>query len=195
MLDLFIVFFYLTSCKEMVKFPPKTDPDYDHWVMAMPNARNNLTAKSKIYICAMHFEGEWKSIKGGTRPVNPPSIFPGVSKSCFKQVLSKPRITAATALHREMKQKEVKVEMDKIKSFENFVKNIHSHVSKHFQFKRHDKDFTISTTDNLGRKVTKFLHFREVDSSFGFLQLICAEKDGIEVPFTLFDIQKKTYNP
>ena len=132
----------------MVKFPPTTDADYERWVMAMPNARNNLTAKSTIYICATHFEGEWKSIKGGTRPVNPPSIFPGVSKSCFKQVLSKPRITAATALHREMKQKEVKAEMDKIKSFENFVKNIHSHVSKQFQCKRHDKDFTISTTDN-----------------------------------------------
>ena len=121
----------------MVKFPPKTDPDYDRWVMAMPNARTNLMAKSKIYICATHFEGEWKSIKGGTRPVNPP-IFPGVSKSCLKQVLSKPRITAATALHREIKQKEVKAEMDKIKTFDHFVKNINSHVSKCFQFKRHD---------------------------------------------------------
>ena len=63
-------------------------------------------------------------------------------------------------------------------------------MSKHFQFKKHDKDFTISSTDILGRKVTKFIHFREVDSSFGFLQLIRAEKDGIDVPFALFDIQK-----
>ena len=44
--------------------------------------------------------------------------------------------------------------------------------------------------DNLGSKVTKFIHFREAQSKFGFLLLIRAEKDGVDVPLVLFDLQK-----
>ena len=44
-------------------------------------------------------------------------------------------------------------------------------------------------TDTLGKKVVQFLHFRVVESTFGYLQLILAEKNGFEVPNNKFHFQ------
>ena len=45
----------------------------------------HLLPKKEIWVCATHFEGEWITIQGGRRPLNPPSIFPGVPKSCTQE--------------------------------------------------------------------------------------------------------------
>ena len=84
---------------KVVKFPNKdTDPDeWDRWVCAMPNEGASLENLKEIWVCRSHFDCEWKKVRGGERPVDPPSIFPGIAKSCFKQTVSKPRTTFATS--------------------------------------------------------------------------------------------------
>ena len=47
-------------------------------------------------------------------------------------------------------------------------------------------------TDSTGQKVIRFVHFRHVDSHFGFLYLVNVEKDGIVVPKKKFLLQKNS---
>ena len=51
------------------------------WIAAMPNDPKDLASRQKICLCVTHFEGEWRSIQGGRKPVNPPSIFLGEENS------------------------------------------------------------------------------------------------------------------
>ena len=44
-----------------------------------------------------HFNCEWVLVKGGKRPKEPPSKFPGVPKLVLKQVTSIPRPTSSTS--------------------------------------------------------------------------------------------------
>ena len=48
-------------------------------------------------------------------------------------------------------------------------------------------------TDNMGRKIIHHIHFRNVQSDFGFLKLMCVEKDGYEVNNSVLGIQKDGY--
>ena len=43
-------------------------------------------------------------------------------------------------------------------------------------------DLTLFRTDKMGREIVVFIHFREVVSPFGFLKLVTAEHNGMEVP-------------
>ena len=52
------------------------------------------------------------------------------------------------------------------------------------------KMISLFMTDNIGSKVVLFLNFKSIISPFGFLQLHCAEKDGMTVPKNTFDLQK-----
>ena len=61
------------------------------WISAMPNASAQLRDKEKIWLCITHFEGEWKATQGGSKPVNLPTVFSGIPKSCLKQTNNKPR--------------------------------------------------------------------------------------------------------
>ena len=88
----------------MVSFPSKDDPDFVRWIEAMPNQRNELIEQKDIWICASHFDCEYKTIRGGKRPLDPPSVFPHVPKSHFKQVVPKRRSTElATAQQRQQR--------------------------------------------------------------------------------------------
>ena len=53
-------------------------------------------------------------------------------------------------------------------------------------------DITFSTTDKFGREVIQFIHFRNVQSPFGFLFLENAEKYGYSIPKKKFDLQKNS---
>ena len=49
-------------------------------------------------------------------------------------------------------------------------------------------------TDDLGRRVVKFLDFREEISPFGFLRIMGAEKNGFDVPKVLhYSIVRQTF--
>ena len=181
----------------MVSFPPKDDDEFMRWVDSIPNSKNRLELMEetgKIYICASHFDCEYKTVKGGKRPVDPPSKFPTVPKSHFKENVLKRRSTEnAKSEQREILAQQEKEKKDKIKSFDDFAKQVRNHVHKNFIFARNDRDFTMFMTDSLGRKVTKFIHFREKKSPFGFLKLIGVEKNGYDIPKTLLDIQKNHF--
>ena len=56
----------------------------DSWIKAMPNDPHTLVNRTDIWICASHFDCRWKVVRGGKRPTEPPSIFPGIPGSCFK---------------------------------------------------------------------------------------------------------------
>ena len=86
-----------------VKFPDD-EPERSAWIAAMPNNREQLLKKKEIWVCHTHFEGPWKTV--GKRPVNAPSIFPGVLKSCVKQVQSKRRSTSCTSADARQKEQQ-----------------------------------------------------------------------------------------
>ena len=50
--------------------------------------------------------------------------------------------------------------------------------------------FFVSKTDEIGRKVVTFLHFKKVTSSFGFLFLDSVERSGMFVSKKIFPLQK-----
>ena len=63
---------------------------------------------------------------------------------------------------------------------------------KYFTTHQDDIDLTLSLTDKKGRRVKQFLHFKRVASSFGFLFLERTEKDGIEIPKRIFNLQENS---
>ena len=97
---------------KVVKFP-KDEATRQAWIDAMPNDPETLKDRKDIYICAAHFEGKWISVKGGKYPANPPSIFPGIPKSCFIQSHSSPR-QAITSEVRAKRVKQLQDDSDKI---------------------------------------------------------------------------------
>lgn len=147
------------------------------WIAAMSNMPGTLNSREKIWICVTHFEGEWKSVQGGRKPINPPSIFPGVPKSCLKQTINKPRTTKKTTADTRRKSSEVN---DKIKTFEEFCTNIKKKY-KQYSFVMREREISMFQTDLFGRKVVFFMQFSEVTSPCGFLKLVVAESNGIEV--------------
>ena len=180
---------------KVVKFPNK-DTDYaewDRWLCAMPNERASLEKLKEIWICRSHFDCEWQKVRGGERPVSPPSIFPGIPKSCFKQTVSKPRPTSATSEKRAEIETQRREEEDKIKDFDDFCQKI---CVRYPNFNiipdEGGTDIYLSRTDVRGQKVTRFLHFRSITSHFGFLYFVTGEKDGTPVPKGKFSLQKNS---
>ena len=100
------------GCRENYKGEPCTKmvSSWDEesrlrWISAMPNAPAQLREKEKIWLCITHFEGEWKATQGGSKPVNLPTVFSGIPKSCLKQTNNKPRqferSSSSAVKHRE----------------------------------------------------------------------------------------------
>lgn len=181
----------------MVSFP-KDVGEYGRWVDAMPNHREDLMEarenNEEMWICASHFDCEYKSVRGGKRPMDPPSVFPNIPKSHFKQVVPiKRRTEMASSDQRQQRIQELKEQKDKITNFDTFVKCVGKRLDKKYLTIRNEDDFTIFQTDELGTKVVKFLHFRQVLSTFGFLKLVDVQKNGFDVPKVLLDIQKNHY--
>ena len=108
----------------------------------MPNDRVQLEKLATINVCRTHFDCEWYTVQGGgVRPTLPPSIFPGVPKSCVKQTVSKTRSTkAGTAKARSAKTKKTVEDNDRITDFETFCYGIS---------KRHPKYRVIRDGENL----------------------------------------------
>lgn len=165
---------------------PTDEGERNRWIDAMPNERSSLLQLKEIYACDHHFNCEWISTRGGKRPSQPPSIFPGVSNSCLKQISSLPRTTTTSAAIRTENEKHRAEVMDKIGDFSSFCNDIHKHIARDYLIVCDSDDIYISRTDAKGRSVIHFLHLQHVKSSFGFLHLKCVEKNGKEIPKTYF---------
>ena len=137
-------------------------------------------------------EGEWVKTRGGKRPLNPPSIFPGVPKSCLKQIQSKERCTKASSAETRRENHEATNEArDQLINFKNFLKEIKRYFPL-FSFVNDGADLTLFRTDKMGREIVVFIHFQEVVSPFGFLKLVTAERNGMEVPKQFMNIPRNS---
>ena len=139
----------------------------------MPNERSSLSQLSEVHVCESHFTCDWVTARGGKRPSAPPSIYPGVPKSCLKQVSSQPRKTNATRDDRVSKLRCRSELHDKLEDFASFSRDVLKHYPK-FRVVHSGEDFYLSMTNSIGRQVIQFIHFRHVTSHFGFLHLVTA---------------------
>ena len=108
----------------VVRFPTD-EVERDRWIKSMPNAGNSLVNRKDLFICASHFDCEWVVSRGGKRPVDPPSVFPGVPKSCLKQSKVKKRSTSRTSsTTRELREKERQMQDNNMKDFASFLQQL-----------------------------------------------------------------------
>ena len=178
---------------ETTKFPTaeKEPQEREWWILACPNEPDSLRSLKNIWACKSHFT-EFTKARGGSRPSGPPTIFPGVPTSCLRQHNEERRKTSTTtAAAREKNEKQNDDKKDKIGSYDQFVKTVGKKYKK-FTVICEDDDLTLSTTDKLGRNVVQFLHFKHVQSPFGFLYLERVEKEGFEVPKKSLNLQKNS---
>ena len=133
------------------------------WITALPNDSRTLVGRKEIWICVTHFEGEWVTMRGEKRPLNPPSSFPGVTKSCLKQVQYKERqtTTCSSAEARRKSQDKANEQKDKIKDFKEFVEQMKK-LYVNFNSVSDANEFSLYQIDKLWRKVILFLHFCEL---------------------------------
>lgn len=148
----------------------------NRWIDAMPNEHSSLLHLKQIYACVHHFDCEGIIVKEGNRPSQPPSISPGVSKSCLKQVSSAPRTTTVSAETQAENERLRTEAVDKIGDFSSFCNGIQKHFSKDHHIFCDSDDIYISKTDAKRRSVVQFLHLQHMKSLFGFLHLKCVEK-------------------
>ena len=64
----------------------------------MLNNPQTLIGRKEIWICDSHFDCDWVKTRGGKRPAKPPTIFPGVPKSCMKHSKTIPKPTKCNIL-------------------------------------------------------------------------------------------------
>ena len=180
---------------QMVKFPSQIkEEEWKEWITDMPNPLESLLQQKEIYICQKHFHPDckWKKICGGKCPDEPPSIFENVPSSCLKRRKTR-RSTTSTSEVRYKKQNDRELELDKIKSFTDFVDNVQSRINEKFYLIKNENGNSLFMTDDIGSKVVLFLNFKSIISPFGFLQLHRAEKDGMHVPKTLLTYKKTMF--
>lgn len=173
-----------------VSFP--NDPDErERWIQAMPNDPASLRSLKQINICASHFNCTWKSSRGGSRPSEPPSVFSkNIPKSCLKQIPTKRRSTSLSTSEARTEKTRLNAEqLDRIADFDSFCAQFSMKFPEFKGMCRND-DFFVSKTDEIGRKVVTFLHFKKVTSSFGFLFLDSVERSGVFVSKKIFPLHK-----
>ena len=158
----------------------------------MPNAGSSLTGRRDLYVCASHFDCEWFVSRGGRRPSAPPSVFPGIAKSCLKRSQPPKRMTLLTS-GRAWQQQEKKRQMQEnnMKDFATFLQQLPKRYPD-FNVKSDKDEVYISLLNDTASKVSQFLWFRKIESPFGFLYLVRVEKDGYEIPKHHFALNKNS---
>ena len=146
---------------KVVSFPDKDEyPDeWERWIEAMPNERKTLEELKEIWVCATHFNCEWKKVRGGKRPTAPPCVFSGMPKSRLKQASSHARSTSATSEKRAQNDAERAELFNRIKDFKSFCKEIGDRYRQFNVIYNDGDDLYLSMTDPTGQKVIRFVHF------------------------------------
>jgi hypothetical protein len=176
---------------QVVRFPTE-EAERDRWIKAMPNDGSSLTGRRDLYECASHFDCEWVVSRGGRRPTDPPSIFPGVAKSCLKQSQPKKRttlLTSSAARQREEIQRQM--QENNMTNFETFIQQLPKRYP-HFIINNDGDEVYMTLLNDTASKVIQFLWFRKVESPFGFLYVVRVEKDSYEIPKHNFTLNKNS---
>ena len=111
---------------KVIAFPTE-DSEKERWMMAMPNVIKSLRGLKQNYVYEKHFRDgcEWKTVRGGRRPMEPPSVFSEVANSSLKQVIPVRRATTrSSADERAAKVKKAVEANDTIKDFDDFVSKL-----------------------------------------------------------------------
>ena len=175
----------------VVRFPTD-EAERDRWIKAMPNAGSSLTGRRDLYVCASHFDCEWVVSRGGRRPSAPPSVFPGIAKSCLKQSQPPKRMTLLTSsATRQQQDKKLQIQENNMKNFKTFLHQLPKRYP-HWNIKNDRDDVYMSMLNDTASKVSQFLWFRRVESPFGFLYLVRVEKNGYEIPKHHFSLNKNS---
>ena len=78
-------------------FPDKDEyPDeWERWIEAMPNKRKTLEELKEIWLCATHFNCEWKKVRGWKKAYCTTVCIPWCAKIMFKtSIIQRPCIGA-----------------------------------------------------------------------------------------------------
>jgi len=140
---------------QVVRFPTE-EAERDRWIKAMPNAGSSLTGRRDLYVCASHFDCEWVVSRGGRRPTDPPSIFPGVAKSCLKQSQPKKRttlLTSSAARQREEIQRQM--QENNMTNFETFIQQLPKRYP-HFIINNDGDEVYMTLLNDTASKVIQF---------------------------------------
>ena len=78
--------------------------------------------------------------------------------------------------------------LDQINDFKCFVDNVAGHAES-FRCVKSGGKLSMFLTDPLGKTVVQFFLFQEINPPFGFLQLAEAQKNGVDVPKNVFNLQ------
>ena len=147
-----------------------------------------------VVICMYvhHILTEWVVSRGGRRPTDPPSIFPGVAKSCLKQ--SQPKkgttlLTSSAARQREEIQRQM--QENNMTNFETFIQQLPKRYP-HFIINNDGDEVYMTLLNDTASKVIQFLWFRKVESPVGFLYVVRVEKDSYEIPKHNFTLNKNS---
>ena len=171
---------------------PQDAVERDIWIKSLPNAGESLVNRSDLYVCASHFDCKWIVSRGGKRPVDPPSVFSGVPRSCLKQTkVTKRSILCTSSTARELKENERLMQENNMKDFASFLQQLPRRYPL-YSIKNHGDDVYMSKLDANGRHVIEFLWFQKIDSPFGFLHLVCAEENGFQIQKHNFVLNKNS---
>ena len=80
---------------------------------------------------------------------------------------------------------------DRIKDFNEFAEQVDNRIDG-FNVIEKENEVSVFMTNLVGSKVILFLKFTKVQSSFGFLHLKRAEKNGIPIGKSIFELQKNS---
>ena len=142
---------------QMIKLPcrVKEEEEWKEWITAMPNPPKTLENRRELYICQKHFHPncEWKKIRGGKRPDEPPCIFENVPNSCLKPRKLRRSTTSTSSDTRHQKEIDREIEQDKIKDFNDLSDHVLSRVSEKIDVIKNENNISLFMTDDTGSKV------------------------------------------
>ncbi|XP_047142826.1 uncharacterized protein LOC124817080 [Hydra vulgaris] len=96
-----------SDCKISVYKFPREISEKNNWFMSIPRSHWTLTKYSVV--CKLHWaeDAEFTLYRGKLRPINPPSVFPNISKSCLPSPPPKMRKTLSSSSKRGIEKDEL----------------------------------------------------------------------------------------
>ena len=134
---------------KVVSFPDKDEyPDeWERWIEAMPNERKTLDELKEIWVCATHFNCEWKKFRGRKRPIAPPCVFFWCAKIMFKTSVIPCQVNFCNMEKRAQNDAERAEIFNRIKDFKSFCKEIGDRYHQFNVIYNDGDDLYLSMTD------------------------------------------------
>ena len=150
---------------------PKEERERNAWIDRIPPRKDFELDPEKFYICELHWPPGYdlKKVPGGTRPADPPSIFPEVPESCLPTPKTHRTTDPSKFAERQMEYLKKKDEVKSLDAFkpEKDLRKIH-------------KDIIITRTSE-----TLVCVFMKEDFSDCELSIVIEKQSALTSPLTL----------